>query len=203
MKNISNAIIAVMNDVNGIEKNSTVGTGGYSYKGVSDKDVKQTFKKAMAKQGLCILPIKVTPNHEVKRWTEKGKGKQQVFCSVTTKYLLLHTSGESIELEGFGHGVDSQDKAAGKATTYALKYTLLYTFLTPTGAIDDADKTHSQEIDVPTIEEEKPSIKDNDLQKVIDYAIQEGWSIKDLEEKRTITPTQKATIIKGLKEAKK
>jgi hypothetical protein len=50
---------------------------------------------------------------------------------------------------GYGHGVDPQDKGAGKATTYALKNCLLYTFLTPVGKIDDTDKTHSDEIPSP------------------------------------------------------
>ena len=49
------------------------------------------------------------------------KSKQSVFTDAHTKYLLLHTSGESIELSGYGQGVDTQDKGAGKATTYALK----------------------------------------------------------------------------------
>jgi len=60
----------------------------------------------------------------------------------------MHESGESKEISGYGHGVDPQDKGAGKATTYALKYALLYTFLVPTGSIDDADKTHSDNIAV-------------------------------------------------------
>jgi hypothetical protein len=87
----------------------------------------------------------------VSRWEEKNnygtKMKQSVFTEVKTTYLLIHTSGESIELAGYGHGVDSQDKGAGKATTYALKYALLYSFLVPTGSIDDADSTHSDEYD--------------------------------------------------------
>src|SRR5690606_4653123 len=48
------------------------------------------------------------------------------------------------------------------ATTYSLKYTLLYTFLTPTGKIDDADTTHSEEIQTPkttTKVEPKPQPK--------------------------------------------
>jgi hypothetical protein len=63
--------------------------------------------------------------------------------------MLLHESGESIELMGYGHGVDTQDKGAGKATTYALKNCLLYTFLTPVGKIDDTETTHSEEIATP------------------------------------------------------
>ena len=62
---------------------------------------------------------------------------------------MLHSSGESVELVGYGHGVDSQDKGAGKSTTYALKNCLLYTFLTPVGDIDDTDLTHSNDIDTP------------------------------------------------------
>ena len=61
----------------------------------------------------------------------------------------MHESGESIEICGYGHGIDSQDKAAGKAQTYALKNALLYTFLTPVGAIEDTDSVHSDTIPVP------------------------------------------------------
>ena len=138
--NLAKAVIAVMKEVDGVEKGMTVGTGKSSYKGVSDKDVKQIFKKALVNNGLCILPIGVKPNLTIERWEEADaynggamKTKQSAFTEVTTQYLLLHESGESVVLEGYGHGVDSQDKGAGKATTYALKCTLLYTFLTPTG----------------------------------------------------------------------
>ena len=103
----------------------------------------------MAANGLCILPIDIEENTTVERWKEGDKTKQSVFCRVKTKYLLCHTSGETQEISGIGHGVDSQDKAAGKATTYAMKYALLYTFMTPTGDIDDADETHSEEIKTP------------------------------------------------------
>lgn len=149
LKNIASAIIAVMQDVEGIDKSMTVGNGQTSYKGVPDKEVKKIIGKSMAKHGLCIVPISVNATSQVDRWEEStqygNKQKQSVFTEVTTKYLLLHESGESIELSGYGHGVDSQDKGAGKATTYALKYTLLYTFLVPTGTIDDSDNHHSDE----------------------------------------------------------
>lgn len=149
--NLAKAIIAVMQEVKGIDKNMSVGTGNNSYKGVADQDVKKTIGDAMAKHGLCILPIGVEPKVEVNRWETQYNGqpqqKQSIFTEVTTRYLLIHTSGESQEITGYGHGVDSQDKGAGKATTYALKYALLYLFMVPTGKIDDADKTHSDQIE--------------------------------------------------------
>lgn len=156
---LTKAIIAVMNDVAGIEKSLTVGAGNSSYKGVSDKDVKRIIGNAMAKHGLCIMPIEVSSKTQIDRWEEVDqysrsvpkdmKTKQSVFVEVETKYLLMHTSGESQAIAGYGHGVDSQDKSAGKATTYALKNALLYTFMIPTGDIDDTDKTHSEEHSVP------------------------------------------------------
>jgi hypothetical protein len=163
--NLAQAIIAVMQEVKGIEKSMTIGTGNSSYKGVPDQEVKKIIGESMAKHGLCILPIGVEPKIQIDRWEETAcdnyqkkevtKQKQSVFTEVTTKYLLLHSSGESIELSGYGHGIDSQDKGAGKATTYALKYTMLYTFLVPTGKIDDADMVHSDSIQTP-----QPNIKE-------------------------------------------
>ena len=152
MKNLAEAVINVMKAVKGIEKSMTVGSGNFQYKGVSDYEVKKLYNKVMTDNGLCILPIDTDAKTVVNTWEETNqygtKQKQSVFTEVKTKYLLLHSSGESQVLSGYGHGVDSQDKGAGKATTYALKYALLYTFLTPTGKIDDADNTHSEEVKV-------------------------------------------------------
>lgn len=153
--NLAKAIIQVMKVVKGIEKNSTVGSGSYSYKGVNDQDVKKIIGQAMSDNGLCIIPVDVEARTDIERWSETYNGnekqKQLVFTEVKTKYLLIHESGESVEVCGYGHGTDTLDKAAGKATTYALKYALLYSFLTPTGMIDDTDNTHSEEVEKPCV----------------------------------------------------
>lgn len=151
----------VMNQVHGVAKSMTVGSGNNSYKWVSDKDVKTLLREAMMDNWLSILPIGVNAKIQVDRWEEVDayskstpkdmKSKQSIFTEVDTKYLLLHTSGESIELAGYGQGVDTQDKGAGKATTYALKNTLLNMFLIPTGV--DSDNTHSDEYDVPKVKQ--------------------------------------------------
>jgi len=158
MKNLAKAVLAVMNDVKGIDKSMVVGTGTMQYKGVPDQEVKKIIGNAMHKHGLTLLPISIVPNVQVSEWEETSqygvKRKQSVFTEVSTKYLLLHESGESVEVCGYGHGVDSQDKGAGKATTYALKYALLYMFIVPTGKIDDADSTHSEDIVVPVKKQE-------------------------------------------------
>ena len=155
--NIAKAIIKVMKEVKGMEKNSRIGAGNSAYDGTKDQDVKETFNKALSENGLCMLQIGIDEETQIDRWEEEQtwnnktslKTKQSVFTKVKVKYLLLHESGESIELAGYGHGVDQQDKGAGKATTYAMKNCLLYSFCTPVGKMDDTETTHSNDIQTP------------------------------------------------------
>ena len=159
MKNLAEAIISVMKEVRGMEKNSRVGSGGSAYNGTKDQDVKEVFNESMAKHGLCMIPFDIQEETKIDRWEEVDvwsklnpkpmKTKQSVFTKTVVKYMLLHESGESTTVCGYGHGVDPQDKAAGKATTYAMKNALLYTFMTPVGKIDDTETTHSNDIELP------------------------------------------------------
>ena len=188
MKNLAKAILSVMEDVKGIDKTMTIGTGSSSYKGVPDQEVKKVIGESMKKHGLVLLPISVEPTIKIDRWEEidqysketpkATKTKQSVFTEVKTKYLLMHDSGESIELAGYGQGVDTQDKGAGKATTYALKYTLLYTFLVPTGKIDDADVQHSEAHETPQVKKEvsKPTKWLNKFSDKANTKITEEWN---------------------------
>ena len=151
MKEISQAIVKVMEDINGVAKNMTVWSWQNTYKWVSDKDVKEKIRESMIKNWLSILPIWVNSKIQIDRWEETNdywtKTKQSIFTEVETKYILLHTSWESIELAWYWQWVDTQDKWAGKATTYALKNTLLNMFLVPTWV--DTDDTHSDDLPVP------------------------------------------------------
>lgn len=176
-QNLAQAIIQVMREVKGIEKNLNVGAGKSSYKGVADKDVKKIIGEAMERAGLCILPIEIQPTIKVDRWTEQTqwgeKQKQSIFTEALCKYELIHESGESKIIQGYGHGVDSQDKSAGKASTYALKYALLYTFMVPTGQIDDADTAHSNDQPTPQKQPTKKPLTEAQYVKAL-HAIDKG-----------------------------
>lgn len=168
MKEISKAILSVMKDVKNIEKEMTVGTGQSSYKAVSDSLVRNTIRPAMVKAGLVIVPIDIDSKSNTERWEETTtygvKMKQQIFTEAFCKYKLIHVeSGEELEISGLGHGVDSQDKSAGKATTYALKNALLDMFLVTKGDSEDTDSIHSQDIEVPKRAVSKKVINDEDL----------------------------------------
>jgi hypothetical protein len=161
--NIYSAMINVMNDVKNIDKSMTVGEGKNSYKGVSDKDVKYALGQSMARHGLVCFPVSIEPKVRVDRWEGtdyRGNAamKQQIFVEVLATFRMVYcATAESIDITGYGHGVDTQDKAAGKATTYALKNALLYSFLVPTGVIDDTDKEHSDAIQVPVAKVKQPA----------------------------------------------
>jgi len=147
--NIAKAILEVMKEVTNIEKKMNVGSGSFTYKAISDSMVRSQIKDAMVKNGLMIVPTGVSAKTTTDRWDEGGKSKQSILTEATTTYLLIHESGESIPLAGYGQGVDTQDKGAGKATTYALKNVLLDTFLVIKGEDMDTDKTHSDDLPVP------------------------------------------------------
>ncbi len=147
--NIAKAILEVMKEVTNIEKKMNVGSGSFTYKAISDSMVRSQIKDAMVKNGLIIVPTGVSAKTTTDRWDEAGKSKQSILTEATTTYLLIHESGESIPLAGYGQGVDTQDKGAGKATTYALKNVLLDTFLVIKGEDMDTDKTHSNDLPVP------------------------------------------------------
>jgi hypothetical protein len=200
--NIFAAMVNVMQEVKNIDKNLIVGDGKSSYKGVADKDVKMIIGQSMAKNQLVCYPISIEPKVTVERWTETQtyngkeyeKTKQSVFTEVLAKYRIVYVpTGESIDIVGYGHGVDSQDKSAGKATTYALKNALLYSFMVPTGSIDDTDKTHSNDIQTPVIE---TKIKLNDNQFIRGLkAIQNGDITKEnLINEYDLTETQLNTL---------
>jgi hypothetical protein len=200
--NIYTAMVNVMNEVKNIDKSLTVGDGKASYKGVADKDVKMIIGQSMAKNGLVCFPISIEPTVKIERWNETQtyngqqyeKVKQSIFTEVLAKFKIVHAlTGDSIEIVGYGHGVDTQDKSAGKATTYALKNALLYSFLVPTGAIDDTDKTHSNDIEAPQISSKVP-LNDNQFIRAI-KAVQNNEITKDdLIKDYQLTETQLNTL---------
>ena len=197
MDKLAAAVIAVMKDVRGMEKSSKVGQGRASYNGTKDSDVKEVFNDAMAKHGLCMIPQDIHEDTKIDSWDETTqfgtKRKQSVFTRVKVDYLLLHKSGQSMRVAGYGHGVDPQDKAAGKATTYAMKNALLYTFMTPVGKIDDTETTHSNDIPVPGTEAPKPAKQEKPAP---------SKPVKKRVAKEEAGGLTKAATLKAIKEAK-
>ena len=211
---LTKAVIEVMTEVKGMEKNSKIGTGNSAYDGTKDQDVKEVFNEKLAEKGLAVMPIDIQEETIIDRWEEEDpwsksvpkatKTKQSVFTKVKTKYLLSHTSGEWVILAGYGHGIDPQDKGAGKGTTYALKNCLLYTFLTPVGKIDDTDLTHSDDIKTPVKEPTQPVKEPIQLSPAKQVVVEKQVLIKDSDEwKKLIGFMESGALVKVSQVTKK
>jgi hypothetical protein len=164
MKNLLTALIKAAKESPEIRKNMEVGEGRNAYKATSYYDVMKELRLSLINNGLILIPKSYTPSTTVDRWEGKDyKGnpamKQQVFVDLSATYTLWHESGEFLDIPALGHGIDPQDKAAGKATTYAMKNALLYLLNIAVGGIDDTDTEHSNDKEVPVKEVTKPTDK--------------------------------------------
>jgi len=124
----------IMKTVEHVEKTIQVKYKTVDYKATSEAVVTPIFRKEFIKNKLMVFPI------------EQTSVKNNGISSIDIKYKIVDTeTGEYEILASSGEGADTQDKGAGKAMTYAYKYMLLRTFMSPTG--EDPDKTSSQELD--------------------------------------------------------
>lgn len=143
--NLYQKIQLVANKVKNISKNMQVGNGSYGYKAVSDIDVTLKVKDAEKEFGLVSIPTRQElVSHDVLR-SGDGGGKEKITYSflikMTTKIVDTDNPSDFIEVESFGHGLDSGDKGFGKASTYARKYALLNAYKIATGEDPDANKS--------------------------------------------------------------
>ena len=86
-----------------------------------------------------------------------SKGKKLQFIATVTVRLTFYNSYVNFEQEAVGMGIDDNDKAMGKAYTYAVKYALLKKFRITYS--DDPDATESYPIETNSEGEEKGSKK--------------------------------------------
>lgn len=150
-----------------VAKGLTVETGkGKGYKAVGEADVLAAVKPIEAELGIYSYPVsrEIVEQGLTTVKTQYGEGLRRLF-SIATVYRFVNTENpdEYIDVTTYGDGIDSQDKAPGKAMTYADKYALLKAYKIQTG--DDPDKDASDEItgiqsDAPATEAERKSFMD-------------------------------------------
>lgn len=150
--NLWQRMSAIMSEVNYVQKKMTVGEGKYSYKGLSSKDLYEKINESMVKWGVVCVQKSFTFErfyYEGKGWDsynkrEKDTFQREVIGTYTGILINIDSPDQKQEISGIGQGIDSQDKASGKAQTYALKQALLNTFIIATGV--DTDNVHSDKL---------------------------------------------------------
>lgn len=146
-KNIFQRMSAITSEISTVAKNLSVDAGKSSYKAVSEADVLAAVKPIEAKHGVYSYPYHrtIVDSGEMVSNTKYGERKQ-VFMRVATVYRFVNVDkpDEHIDITTYGDGVDTQDKAPGKAMTYGDKYALLKAYKIQTG--DDPDQNASEDL---------------------------------------------------------
>lgn len=158
----------VMCETEAIEKKVDVGWGKNAYKAVGEKEVLNMMKPLFKKYGLIMFPIEMNPVDRVDNFHTKDGESSRLMTQVSPKFKLVDIeTGEFEIIASIGNGVDTQDKASGKALTYSLKVALQKTFMLFSG--EDTDTTFSDDI---TEQQTKP-ISDNKPMTNIDKKVDE------------------------------
>lgn len=146
-RNIFQRMSAITSEISTVAKNLSVDAGKSSYKAVGEADVLAAVKPIEAKHGVYSYPVKreIVESGEMVSTTKYGERKQ-LFMRVATVYRFVNTDKprEYIDITTYGDGVDTQDKAPGKAMTYGDKYALLKAYKIQTG--DDPDQNASADL---------------------------------------------------------
>ena len=149
--NLYEKMSLITSEIGVVEKNLEVPTGGKkSYKAVSERDVLDAVKPIEAKYRVYSFPAsRQVIDHDVLVKENEYEGKitktNTLFLRVETVYRFVNMDNPSeyIETTVYGDGLDTGDKATGKAMTYADKYALMKAYKLSTG--DDPDKEPSPE----------------------------------------------------------
>jgi len=149
--NIFEKMSAITNELGVVAKNLNVDMGGgRSYKAVQEKDILDAVKPLEEKYKVYSYPVDrtiVDSDILVKEteYKEKITKTNTLFMRIETTYRFVNTEKpeEFIDVKTYGDGLDTGDKAPGKAMTYADKYALMKAYKIATG--DDPDAEGSPE----------------------------------------------------------
>ena len=161
--NIYEKLLNITNEIATVNKNLVVGEGKSQYKAVGEADVLKAVKELEFKHKIYSYPKERRIVDSQILLTEKSykdeitKSTKQ-FLRVETVYRFVNVEKpeEFIDVTTYGDGIDSQDKAPGKAMTYSDKYALLKAYKMITG--DDPDQNISVETEWQVTDDNKKNI---------------------------------------------
>lgn len=175
--------------------------GKVKYLAVGEKDILDTVKPLEEKYGIYSFPFQ--------REFEKMEYKDRIAvrCKVVYRFINVDNPTEMIDIISYGDGIDTQDKAPGKAMTYADKYALMKAYKISTG--EDPDQEASPEV---MISEKQLAYLANLLEKseTLKTHIMKHFNVDDIanltgEQAKVAIDKAKETIAKAMakEEAKK
>lgn len=172
--NLFEKMSAITMEISAVAKNLNVDMGRNSYKAVGEADILAAVKPIEAKHGVYSYPVsrRVIESAVITTAKKDYETKQQFLrMEVTYRFVNMEKPEEYIEMTTYGDGVDPQDKAPGKAMTYADKYALMKAYKIITG--DDPDQYGSQPLKSKEVKTEEQRAKDAypDREHMIDFCL--------------------------------
>lgn len=149
--NIYEKLLAITNEIGTVAKNLEVGVGKSRYKAVGEADVLKAVKELEQKYGIYSFPSnRQIIDSSILKTRKEYDGQvtegNQLFMRLLVEYTFVNIEKpeETVAIISYGDGVDTQDKAPGKAMTYADKYALLKAYKIVTG--EDPDQNGSPDV---------------------------------------------------------
>lgn len=133
--NLYQRIIKIREQVDYIQKDKAVSTGGGSYKAVTHDAVTAILRKHLNEYGIVCIPNLITS----KANDRVGDAKQFRYdATYAFKFVNADKPEEEITITIEAHAMDNADKAPGKALSYAKKYAVLKLFEIETGEDEES-----------------------------------------------------------------
>lgn len=149
--NIYEKMAMITEEIGIVEKGLSVNINkNQSYKAVSERDILDAVKPIEKKYRVYSYPIDrnvIDRDILVKESEYDGKTTKTntlfMRIEIVYRFINIDNVNEFIDVKTYGDGLDTGDKAPGKAMTYGDKYALMKAYKISTG--DDPDKEASPE----------------------------------------------------------
>lgn len=139
-KNIYQRMALVMEKVQYIQKSGTNSFQNYKY--VSHDAVVGMLRSHITDAGILTLTDVIEMTREIITDTKKTNVMATVKLQIS--FVNVDKPEDRIVIHAYGEGMDTSDKACGKAVSYALKFGLLKMFLIETGTeIDNENEKYN------------------------------------------------------------
>lgn len=147
--NIHQRIHAIMTDVSFVAKGEKKVDNKYNY--VSHDEVTKIIHAAAVKHKITIIPsvkeksVEQFNGLKYDTYAKKDKEFTVYLAKITLMVAFVNIDNplDHVASEWFSYAIDTQDKATGKAYSYAYKYALLKTFALETGEDVDNDQNNT------------------------------------------------------------
>ena len=142
-------VIGVRAELKAVAKDKQVGEGRYAYNVATHEELNKHLKPLLCRWGLVDY-VKLTSREMVDTTKRQGKEKNLPVMRYEGQYdyVLVTANGDELVVPVEGHGEDANDKAPGKATTYAFKTGRRLMFSVSTGE-DEEGRNEDQTTRVP------------------------------------------------------